>query len=200
MDEKRAAYNLKAPSRGPFPGVDDHLVQAEITRDEIVGGRLVIAEPAEPPKATKHSTLNYVLYAHLAPGYHAASDLLTRFDHDSDFAFDACAYKDGIDPETGDRYLQEVAFEVLSEQEEPLVTEKARIMHHRGVRRIFTVWVDRQTQVCEWSPESRSWRPLDQESFIDEPCFATPLPIAALLDDTAADNAVIQALAVKRRW
>ena len=203
MEEKRAGYSLKAPGnpgpdRGLFPCVDDHLVQAEVTRDEIIGGRLVVAEPAEPSKATKHSILNYVLRAHLAPGYHGASDLLTRFDHHSDFAFDACAYKDGIDPETGARYLQEVAFEVLSEQNESLVTEKAGIMHRRGVRRIFTVWVDSQTRVCEWSPDSQGWRPLPPESSIDEPCFATPLPIAALLDKAAADNAVVRALAAKR--
>ncbi|HKH48441.1 MAG TPA: hypothetical protein VKM72_27580, partial [Thermoanaerobaculia bacterium] len=126
MDEKRAAYSLKAPGssgspmrlpgRGSFPGVDDHLVIPEITRDEIIGGRRVVALPALPPHATRHSRINYLLEALVAPGHIAASDLLTRHDVDSDFATDGCIYKEGVDPETGTRYLEEIAFEVVSAQ------------------------------------------------------------------------------------
>ena len=58
MDEKNhPGYSFKAPGsagsgpmrlpgRGPFPGVDDHLVVPEVTRDEIIGGRRVVAMPA----------------------------------------------------------------------------------------------------------------------------------------------------------
>src|SRR5947209_15598466 len=88
MDEKHSGYSLKAPgpsgaplhlpSRGSFPRVDDHLVQPEVTRDEIIEGRRVVAFPAESPHATQHGDLHYVLRAHVAPGYLGAVDLLTR--------------------------------------------------------------------------------------------------------------------------
>jgi hypothetical protein len=209
MDERRAGYNLKAPGlpgsgapmhlpgRGPFPRVDDHLVQPEVTRDEVIGGRRVVAAPAHAPHATKQTDLDFVLRAHVAPGYHGATDLLTRHDQDSDFATDVCIYKDGIDPETGARYLEEVAFEIVSEQNEGLVTQKAIRMHRRGVRRIFSVWVKGSQRVCEWLPESQGWSLLDRESSIQDPCLLKPLSVAALLDAAAADNAVAEALIAK---
>lgn len=43
--------------RGPSPRVDDHLVEPEVTRDEIIGGRRVLALPSEPPRATQRTRL-----------------------------------------------------------------------------------------------------------------------------------------------
>lgn len=209
MDEKRAVYNLKAPGRsgysspmhlpgrGPFPRVDDHLVEPEITRDEVIGGRRMVASLAQPPHATKQMDLDFVLRAHVAPGYRAATDLLTRHDQSSDFATDACIYKDGVDQETGARYLEEIAFEIVSEQNERVVTEKAKRMHRRGVRRIFSVWVRGAQKVCAWSPDNDRWLPLDRASSIEDPCLVRPLSVAALLDAAAADNAVVEALSAK---
>src|SRR5215208_5132378 len=121
MDENRAPYHVKAPGssgssvhlpgRGSFPRVDDHLVVPELTRDEIIGGRRVVASPAHPPHAILHSDLDYVLRAHVAPGFQTAADLLTRHDEESDFATDVCIFKNGVDPATGARYLEEIAFE-----------------------------------------------------------------------------------------
>lgn len=207
MDERHRGYDLKAPGtsgsprhlpgRAPFPRVDDHLVVPELTRDEIIGGQRMVASPANPPHATQQTDLDFVLRAHVAPGYHAATDLLTRHDVESDFATDTCIFKDGVDPETGARYLEEIAFEVVSEQNERLVMEKALRMHRRGVRRIFAIWVKGRRKVCEWSPESRIWRPLDAGSRIEDPCLVMPVDVAALLDAVAADNAVVEALSVK---
>jgi hypothetical protein len=177
--------------------VDDHLVVPELTRDEIIGGQRVVASPANPPHAIQQFRLDYVLQPHLAPGYRGASDLLTRHDEESDFATDACVLKEGIDPATGSRYLEEIAFEVVSEQNQGLVNEKALRMHRRGVRRIFTIWVKGQRRVCEWSPESRSWLPLEAGSRIEDPCLVKPLPVAALLDLVEADNAVAEALGAR---
>ncbi|MFY9825611.1 MAG: hypothetical protein WAM82_29830 [Thermoanaerobaculia bacterium] len=185
------------PDWGAFPRVDDHLVEAEVTRDEIIGGHRVVAMPAHPPHADQQSDLDYVLRAHKASGYRTAADLLTRLDHDSDFASDACVYKEGVDPATGARYLEEIAFEVVSEQSEAWVREKAVRMYRRGVRRIFAVMVKGQRRVCEWSPGSQSWRTLAAESQIEDPCLVRPLPVAALLDAAVADNAVVEALAAK---
>lgn len=200
------AYDLKAPGsagspmrlpgRGSFPRIDDHLVVPEITRDEIIGGIRVVALPAQPPHATRHFELDYLLRAHMASGYRGATDLLTRHDAKSEFATDACIFKDGIDPATGTRHLEEIAFEVVSEQNQKLVTEKARRMHQRGVRRIFTIWIKGQ-RICEWCPETQSWRLLDAGSQIEDPCLVAPLPVAALLDVAVADKAVVEALVAK---
>ena len=205
MDEKPSGYNLKAPGaagaprhlpgRG-FPRVDDHLVVPEVTRDEIIGGRRVVASPADPPHATQHVDLSYVLRAHVAPGYIGAVDLLTRHGEKSDFASDACIYKEGIDPSSGTRYLEEIAFEVVSGQKARDVTDKAVEMHRRGVRRIFAVFV-KGPRLCEWSPESQSWCPLETGSRIEDRCLVAPLSVAALLDAALADNAVAEALIAK---
>ena len=210
MDEKHAGYDLKAPGpagsggsslrlpgRGPFPDVDDHLVEPEVTRDEVIGGQRVVAMPALPPHAIRHSKLSYVLEPQVAAGYTGAADLLTRHGQKEDFASDACVFKDGVDPATGGRYLEEIAFEVVSEQTERYVTEKAAQMHRRGVRRIFSVWVKGDQRVCEWSPETRSWRRLDAESRIEDPCLMRPLVVAGLLDAAIADNEVAEALVAK---
>jgi hypothetical protein len=209
MDENRPPYSLKAPGspgadsprrlpgRESFPDVDDHLVQPEVTRDEIIGGRRVVLSPAKERHATQHFQLDYLLGAHLAPGYTAATDLLTRHDEESDFATDTCVYKEGADPATGRRHLEEIAFEVVSEQNEGYITEKALRMHRRGVRRIFAVWVKGPRRVCEWSPESQTWRSVDAGVRIEDPCLAAPLAVAALLDAAATDNAVVEALVAK---
>jgi hypothetical protein len=180
-----------------FPDLDDHLVEPEVTRDEIIGGQRVVLSPVEEPHATQHCQLDYVLGAYVASGFTAATDLLTRHDEESDFATDTCVYKEGIDPATGGRYLEEIAFGVVSEQNERYVTEKALRMHRRGVRRIFSVWVKGPRRVCEWSPESQSWRPLVAGSRIEDPCLVAPLAVAALLDAAEADNAVAEALVAK---
>lgn len=182
---------------GMFPPVDEHLVEPEVTRDEIIGGRRVVALPAEAPHAVQHSKLNYVVRAHVAPGYVASLGLLTRFDQDSDFASDVCVRRAGVDPQTGKRHLEELAFEVVSEQKEQVASEKAPRMHRRGVRRIFAIFL-KSRQICEWLPEGQgSWRPLGLASEIEDSCLAKPLAIAALLDAAAADDAVVQALAAK---
>jgi Putative restriction endonuclease len=120
--------------------------------DEVIGGRRVVAFPAEAPHADQHGELQYVLRAHVAPGYVAAVDLLTRVDQKSDFASDVCVRREGVDPQTGKRHLEELAFEVVSEQTEQDVSEKVPRMHRRGVRRIFAIFI-KSRQVCEWSSE-----------------------------------------------
>jgi hypothetical protein len=207
MDEKRSGVSLKAlappgvplhlPGRGAFPRVDDHLVVPEATRDEIIAGRRVVAHPALPPHANQQTELGYVVRGKVAAGYLTPSDLLTRVGEKSDFASDVCVYKNGVDPATGDRYLEEIAFEVVSTQSDRDVTEKAEEMSRRGVRRIFGVWVKGRRKICEWSRESGSWRQLDEESYIEDRCLVTPLKVAALLDAAEADNAVAEGLIAK---
>jgi Putative restriction endonuclease len=208
MDDHRPPYDLKAPGgsghsqrlpggRRSFPPLDEHLVTPEVTRDEIIGGRRVVAQPAQEPHATRQFTLDYVLAPHIAPGYTGAADLITRVDAESNFASDACVYKSEIDPQTGTRHLEELVFEVVSEQDAGDVTEKALRMQRRGVRRIFAIFVKGEPRVCEWSSESRSWRRLELSSSIEDPCLKVPLKVAALLDAAAANQAVVEALAAQ---
>jgi hypothetical protein len=208
VDEKRSGYDLKAPGdassphlpgRGDFPRVDDHLVVPEVTRDEIIKGRRVVAEPADAPHGDQHFRLDYVVGALVAPGYQVSTDLLTRMGRESDFASDSSIRKAGDDPATGSRYLEEIVFEVVSTQsEEEDVTEKAEERQARGVRRIFAIFVKEPRRVCEWSPENRRWMPLDAGAQIEDPCLVTPLDVAALFDTALADNAVVKALMAKR--
>jgi hypothetical protein len=185
---------LHLPGRGSFLLVDDHLVEPEVTRDEIINGRRVVAMPAEASHADKHVDLDTLLRIHVAPGYIASADLITRFAEKADFASDTCVRREGIDPATGRRYLEEIAFEVVSTQTEPDAAEKAEVMYLRGVRRIFGIWVKGRRRVCEWSAESGSWRLLEEGSQIEDRCLATPLPVKALLDAALVRRAVVQAL------
>jgi hypothetical protein len=208
MDENRSGYSFKSPGRGggspglrlpgrgPFPRVDDHLVEPEVTRDEVIGGRRVVAVPALPPHADRQSIIDRVIGSCVAPGYTAAAELLTRVDEDSDFGTDVCVRKDGVDPATGARYLEEMAFEVVSEQGPGIVTEKAERMHRRGVRRIFAIFLKRP-RICEWSGEDGSWQTLDPDSEIEDPCLVTSLPVKALLDAAVASVAVVKGLAAQ---
>jgi hypothetical protein len=208
VDEKRATYDLAAPGasgasplRLPgagFPRVDDHLAVPEVTRDEVIKDRRVVAHPAAAPHGDQHFRLDYVVGAHVASGYEGSTDLLTRTGKNSDFATDACIRKTGTDPATGTRYLEEIAFEVVSTQSERYAADKAEEMLARGVRRVFGVFVKGPRRVCEWSLESRRWVPLHANARIEDPCLVTPLAVPALLDAALADNAVVEALKAKR--
>src|SRR5436305_13929302 len=121
--------------------------------------------------------------------------MLDRHEFDAYLAIYSSVYGKGVDPETGKRPLEEVAFEIVAEQRERNATEKAVSMHRRGVRRIFAILVKGERRVSEWSPATQSWRPLAADAQIEDPCLVKPLAVAALLDAAVADNAVIEALA-----
>lgn len=209
MAETRPPYSLKAPGasdrasslqlpgRDLWPGLDDRLVEPEVSRDEVIGGRRMVAQPAKRPHGKQHFVVSYVLGAHLAPGYSAAVDQLTRYDFESDFASDACVFRDDEDPEAESRSLEEIAFEVVSKQSQKVVTEKAVRMHRRGVRRIFAVFLKGRRRVCEWAPQTQSWVTLDPEARIEDPCLAVPLQVSALLEAATAEKTVVAALIAK---
>lgn len=183
-----------------FPGygettVDDRIVKPE-SRAEIVEGKLVFAPPADEEHAVPHATLAYVLSAHVKHGFNVAVDMLTRTSKDNDFAPDASVYEAERNPETGGRKLEQLAFEVVSEQPLSVQTTKARELTKRGVRRIFCL-VIKKGKLIEWSHETDAWSATPLES-IDDPCFVKPLPSAALLRAASSDDAVIAALAAKR--
>ncbi len=124
------------------------------TREELIRGRRVVAMPAHPPHADRHFGLDYVLGAHVVPGYVGSTDLLTRSAVSSDFATDTCVRRRGEDPRTGTRYLEELAFEVVNEQSPRDIREKAQDLATRGVRQVFAVFV-KTGKVCVWSKSRR---------------------------------------------
>jgi Uma2 family endonuclease len=182
-------------ARQDEPRLDDHLVRGE-TREEIVRGRRVIASPAKPPHARRHTELGYLVRAHVIPGYVTATDLLTRVGSASDFATDTCVYREGVDPATETRYLEELAFEVVSEQSLKDITERAEDLSNRGVRRLIAIFV-KKGEVAEWSAETKSWIPLPLDAALHDSTLARPMLIRALFDAAVADNEVVDALAAK---
>jgi hypothetical protein len=185
------------PGREPLPSPDDHLVTPEVTRDEMIRGRRVVAMPANPPHADRQFDLGFVLRGHLKPGFVGSSELLTRVGVGSDFATDICIRKNGTDPNTGTRYLEELAFEVVNEQSARDIREKAEDLTARGVRRFIAVFV-KTGKVCQWSQEKGGFQELALDSVLEDPCLSRPLRLRALLDAAEADDAVAQALVQKR--
>lgn len=178
--------------RSPSEGLDEHLVEPE-TRWEVIRGARVQGSPARPPHADRHFTIDYVLGASLASDYVGATDLLTRWSADDDYATDTSVRRAGIDATTGERHLEEMAFEVANAQRRGDLETRARLLSRRGVRRIFAVFVKEGT-VEEWSRATESWQVLDADGAIEDHCLSAPLAVRALLDAAAADLAVARAL------
>lgn len=191
-----ASEGSAAQTPGAWPRVDERLVEPE-TRAEVVRGRSIVAQPANPPHADRHIDLDFLLRGCIAPGYVGSTDLLTRLGPGSDFATDTCIRKAGVDPATGARYLEELAFEVVGEQSLKEITERAQDLAGRGVRRVFAVFV-KLDEVREWSRATNAWTTLAPSSSIVDPTLACPLPVAALLDAADPESAVAQALRAKK--
>jgi hypothetical protein len=187
----------KSGARDPEPmlKVDDHLVRPE-TREEMVRGRRIVALPATQPHARRRAEVAYVIRANVAPGYEVDTELLTRVGPRSDFATDVCVLRTGIDPATQTRYLEELAFVVVSEQSLCDITERAEDLTERGVRRLIAIFV-KKNQVAEWAPETKRWIPVPPESKLEDPTLARPMRVQALFDAVVADNEVVDALAAK---
>jgi hypothetical protein len=175
---------------------DEHLVEPE-TRWEVVQGARMQASPARPPHADRHFTIDYVLGASLASGYVGATDLLTRWSSDNDYATDTSVRRAGIDDTTGERYLEEMAFEVAYAQRRGDLEGRARLLSRRGVRRIFAVFVKEGT-VEEWSRATETWQVLGAGGIIEDRCLSAPIAVRALLDAAAADESVARALVARQ--
>jgi hypothetical protein len=179
-----------------LPAVDERLAPPE-TRVEYLNGVELFAAPADEPHGTKHSQIDRVMGSFVASGYTPAVDMLTRTGHASDLAPDFSIFPSDRDPQTHGRRIEEIAFEVTSEQALSVPTAKARQLIQRGVRRVFCLLV-KQRRVLEWSRETDGWSPLADSAVIEDRCLVRPMPIAALLDATLTDDAIAQALLAKR--
>ena len=209
MESKRppAERTLVAPPAGsaaavhfpaaelPPPYIDERLVEPE-TREEMIDGRLLHTLPAHPEHADQHTELDRVVGTCATPGYTVSTDLLTRVDVGSDFATDTCIRRSGIDPRTGGRYLEEVAFEVVNTQTRPDMVERAQKLMKCGVRRIFAIFV-KKSEIGEWSSERKCFDILDPDDTIEDRTLVRPISVRALLDAAEADKAISHALEAK---
>ncbi len=203
----RAAAASSLPVRGdqraPLPPIYERLARPE-TQEEYFDGELRLKMPANPRHAQHHIRLAYVLEAHVAEGYQGAVEMLTRTGHQTDFAPDASVYPVDPDPENGERQIEELAFEVCSDQQLQVPTFKARELVGRGVRRVFCIVVGgagqgrrrrrQHSHLLEWSPRLDGWAPVPEEAMIEDRCLDPPLPVKGLLDAAAKDEAVARAL------
>lgn len=179
-----------------FPPVDQHIVQPEVTRDEMIRGRKVVAMPALPPHADAQARLAFLIGAHVRKGCTTATELLTNVLEGSDFAMDVCVRKDGIDPETGSRYLEELGFEVINEQKKRDITEKAEDLTTRGVRRVIGIFV-KTGQVCEWSKAEGKFVAMNQDAMFEDPMLVRPIAVRALIDQAFGEDEAARALIAK---
>lgn len=179
-----------------LPPVDARLVTPE-TRFEMYDGVLVHVPPADPPHGMQHSKTAALLEAYAAPDFAVAIDMLTRTSRTSDFAPDVSVFPRAPDPRTGGRQLEHLAFEIVSTQSLSHAKRKAAGLVARGVRRMFAIDVVR-ARVLEWSGRLGTWSVHDTSSQLDDPTLVAPLPIIALLDAAAADDAMARAFIAKR--
>lgn len=178
------------------PAVDERLI-APGSRYEVVDGKLQFVPPADEPHGTAHLDLAAVLRAHATSDYRGAVDMLTRTRSVGDHAPDASIYPQERDPATGGRKLEELAFEIVSEQALSVSTSKARDYVERGVRRVFCVDLGKR-RVLEWSREKDDWSELPVDASIADRCFIKPLPARVLLDAALVDDALAEALLAKK--
>lgn len=191
-----AVLRLPDPDELPPPYVDARLVRPE-TREEMLDGRRIEAAPANPEHGDEHTLLDRVLGTHAAHDRTPSTDLLTHAAEGSDFATDLSIRRSGIDPRTGSRYLEELAFEVVNEQSMPSMIARAQKLSACGVRRIFAVFV-KKGEVGEWSPEQNRFIPLDLDGTIDDRTLVCPVPVRALFDTAVADDSLVDALEAKQ--
>jgi hypothetical protein len=193
---------------GPRLDPDDHLVEPG-TRYEVFEGERVYVSPARPGHGDMHSQLDTVIRHHVASGYKASADLLTRRSEDSDFATDVSVRRTGRNPATGHRYLEEISFEIFFQESREYARTRARKVLASGVRRMFGIFARERYRdsdvddvvdytVAEWSSERDDWRMLAPGDVIEDPCLHLPLPVEAIVDAFASDDAVARALLAKK--
>lgn len=203
MDPKVSAPRLLAPSASastplrlpgagqPRPRLDDHLMPEE-ARWEVVDGQRYECM-ANEEHAGPQTDLTVLFHYAVAPDYHALVELTTRHDLDNDFTSDVCIKRQGKDPLTGERYLEELAFEVANTETLAHVRKKARRMAERGVRRVFAVLV-KKGQLLEWSRAHDEFDILSGDTIIEDRCLRAPLRVKALLSAASADDFAARAL------
>jgi hypothetical protein len=188
--------SLDSDADSELPPVDARLV-APGSGYEIDDGKLVYVPPCDEPHGSLAMQLGALLIAHVTDEFRVAGDLLTRTSRIDDIAPDASIYPRAPHPITEGRQLEHLAFEIASTQTLVDAGRKASKLIGRGVRRVFAIDAQRE-RALEWSTDLGSWVLLDPAGLIEDPVFAVPLPIAALVRVAITDDVLALALIEKR--
>jgi hypothetical protein len=188
-------------NQAAWPRVSDYGVETE-TDFELFQGQIRAVAHAGPLHSQQLNQVSFVLRPHVTRSHGVDLFLLTRQDAGNNFASDISIRKDGLDPDTDDRYLEELAFEIKSTLVPDELEQRVRVMAARGVRRIFAIPVRGDAAgseiiagpVAEWIAAEERWRTYRDDEVIADPCLFQPVPVRALLDAVEADDAVAQAL------
>jgi len=183
---------------GGWPRPDDYLDEPdESHRWERIGDKRQEASPATADHGDPHFEIDALVKAHLAKGYIGSTDLKTRVSKNREYASDTCVRREGIDPVTGSRYLEELVFEVVHKRSKSDTKARAEGFAARGVPCQMGIFV-KQKEVREWQASAKDWgEPLDLRQSLQAPCLAVPLPLAAIFDPDLADLAIARAQAAK---
>ena len=163
----------------------------------LAGCDLVSSVSTDPPPAERHHTISVLIGAHVHGDFKVAIDMLTRTSKTDDIAPDVSVFPREPDPVTGRRRLEQLAFEIVSTESMSHATTKAAKLAGRGARRVFAIDIARG-RLVEWSRAIETWSVVDMRGRIEDPAFAVPLPLKALLEAANPDDDVARALIAKR--
>ena len=180
-----------------FPRLDDRLVPNEDSPYEMIRGEKVQALPANVEHADAQLRAAVGVDLFLRDEYVAAVEMLTRVNGGSDFATDVSVRKRGVDPATGERYLEELSFEIVNEQTLKSIESKAQDLVRRGVRRVFAVFV-KKGQISEWSRTQQCFVPMDKDATFDDPVLVRPMVVRALVDRALALVELVRTLELQK--
>ena len=173
---------------------DDRIV-AEGKPFEIIDGRLVVVPPSGEPHGNRQIAVGALITAHLASGWRAATEMLTRVAHDSDFAAGVAIYREGKTAD-GARHMEEIAIEIKSSQSWSDLRRRAELLTRAGVRILLVVDVVKQ-RAHRWNTATERFDDLDPDTLIDDEAFVTPVPVRAMLDEARVDAANLDAMRAK---
>ena len=190
------------------------------------GQRMSVTEAASDKAlpVQPHGQVYFVLHTYVAAGYEIEIAPLVREPDGRALGSDIRVRKNGMDPATSDRHVEELAFAV--ENQHPRADDAMELhveaLVARGVRRIFAIGstparapARAQTQtrgatgrearaahrpgpLREWTPVRSAWRTYGDDAVIVDPGLSEPVPVRALLDAVEADRAVARALIDRR--
>jgi hypothetical protein len=181
----------------PFPRLEDRLVPDEDSPYEMIRGEKVMALPAKAEHADAQLRAAVGVDLFLRDDYVAAVEMLTRVGVGSDFATDVSVRKRGLDPATGERYLEELSFEIVNEQSLKGIETKAQDLVCRGVRRVLAIFV-KKGQISEWSRTQQCFVAMDKDGTFDDPVLVRPMVVRALADRALAQAELIRTLEMQK--
>lgn len=99
------------------------------------------AAPESALHGQPHGQVYFVLHTYVAAGYELDVTALVREPAGRALGSDIRVRKNGLDPKTGDRHVEEMAFAIESQRPDAgaVIAQHVEAMLARGVRRIFTI-------------------------------------------------------------